>query len=359
MLRVERPLLRPEAVHANLRFAHHAERYKGYAVTTRRKFVITVAGAIATGGIGLATHAQHETRIRRIGYLSLRARPGPLDEEFFAALRDLGYVEGRNLAVEYRWAADKEERLPALAAELVQANVEVIVTSATPAISAAKRATSTIPIVMQVAADPIGSGFVTNLARPGGNVTGITILSNELAAKRLQIMRELVPQSKRTSLLAFDNAFATPLLINAMKTASQQLQLELVVQLVKSDEDLSPAFAGFKKAGAETLIVQTSPFAGARREQIAELAARHRLPAMYEVRAYVDAGGLIAYGPNEVDLLRRSARFVDKILRGAQPGDLPIEQPTKYELTINLNAAKALGIAVPQSMLARADAVIR
>jgi len=282
-----------------------------------------------------------------------------LDEEFLAALRDLGYVEGQTMAIEYRWAADNEERLPALAAELVQANVEVIVTSATPVVSAAKGATSTIPIVMQSAADPIGSGFVTNLARPGGNVTGITIMSTELAAKRLQIMRELMPRSKRTSLLAVDNAFATPLLLSAMKSAAQQLQLDLVVQLVKTDEDLPRAFAGFEKAGAETVLVQTSPFAAARREKIAELAARHRLPAMYEVRAYVDAGGLVAYGPNGAELVRRSALFVDKILKGAKAGDLPIEQPTKYELAINLKAARALGLAIPQSLLALADAVVR
>jgi len=328
-------------------------------VTNRRKFVFSIAVPIVLGGTAPATRAQRERRVRRIGYLSLRVGLGPLDEEFLAALRDLGYVEGQNLAIEYRWAADNEERLPALAAELVQANVEVIVTSATPAISAAKGASSTIPIVMQSAADPIGSGFVTSLARPGGNVTGITLMSTELAAKRLQILRELVPRSKRTSLLAFDNAFATPLLLSAMKSAAQQLQLDLVVQLVKTDEDLSRAFAGLAKAGAETLIVQTSPFAAARRETIADLAARHRLPAMYENRAYVDAGGLVAYGPNGADLVRRSALFVDKILKGAKAGDLPIEQPTKYELTINLKAARALGLAIPQSLLALADVVIR
>ena len=307
----------------------------------------------------LAARAQREGRIRRIGYLSLRAAAGPLEAEFFAALRELGYVEGANLAVEYRWAADKEERLPALAAELVQANVEVIVTSATPAISAAKRATTTIPIVMQSAADPVGSGFVTNLARPGGNVTGMTLLSTELAAKRLQMLQELVPRSRRTALLALDNAFATPLLVNAMKSAARQLQLELVVQLVKVDEDLVPAFAAFDKAGAETLVVQTSPFAAARREKIAELAARHRLPAIYEVPAYVDAGGLIAYGPNGAALTRRSAVFVDKIFKGARAGDLPIEQPTTYELAINLKAARALGIAIPRLLLARADTVVQ
>ena len=327
-------------------------------LTRRRSFVASVASAI-TLGAPLATRAQREGRVRRIGYLSLRAGPGPYDEEFIAALRELGYTEGRNLAIVYRWATDDEERLPGLAAELVRADVELIVTSATPAISAAMRATSTIPIVMQSAADPIGSGFVTNLGRPGGNVTGMTLQSTELAAKRLQIMRELVPHSKRTALLAVDNAFATPLLISAMKSASGQLQLELVVQLVKTDEDLSRAFAALEGARAETLVVQTSPFAAARRDKITELAARHHLPAMYEVPAYVDAGGLIAYGPDGSEVIRRSAVFVDKILRGAKAGDLPIEQPTKYQLAINLKAAQALGLAIPRSLLLRADVVNR
>jgi len=274
-------------------------------------------------------------------------------------LRELGRIEGRNLTIEYRWAADKEERLPALAAELVRLDVEVIVTSATPAISAAKHATSTIPIVMQSVADPIGSGFVTNLARPGGNITGLTLLSSELAAKRLQIMQELVPRSKRAALLAIDNAFATPLLISAMKAASLQLNLELFVQLVKSDEDLSRAFGAFERAAAQLLVVQTSPFMAARREKLAELSTRYRLPAMYEVQAYVDAGGLIAYGPDAVQMIRQSALLVDKILNGAKAGDLPIEQPTKFELAINLRTARALGLAIPQPLLARADTVIR
>jgi len=309
--------------------------------------------------MAVRSSAQRDAGVRRIGYLSLRAAPGPLDLEFIAALKNLGYVEGRNLVVVYRWATDNEERLPALAAELVHANVELIVTSATPAISAAMGATSTIPIVMQSAADPIGSGFVTSLARPGGNVTGISLQSTELAAKRLEMLRELVPHAQRTALFAFDNAFATPLLIDAMRSASRQLRLDLVVQLVKTDDDLPRAFASLEKARAETLIVQTSPFAAARRERIAELAARHRLPAMYEVPAYVDAGGLIAYGPEGMELIRRSAVFVDKILRGAKAGELPVEQPTKYQLAINLKAAQALGLVIPQSLLLRADAVRR
>jgi putative tryptophan/tyrosine transport system substrate-binding protein len=294
-----------------------------------------------------------------MGYLSLRTGPGPLDEAFLRGLRALGYVEGRNLVIEYRWAAEKEDRLPALAAELVKLNVELIVTSSTPAISAATRATSTIPIVMQTAADPVGSGFIASLGHPGGNVTGLTLLSTELAGKRLQLMRQLLPISTRVGLLALDNAFATPLLLAAMRDAARQMDIELVVQLVTKAEDLPAAFAEFQRAGAHGLIVQFSPFTSDQRTRIVGLAARHRLPAMYETRFFVDAGGLVAYGPDAVEMFRHAAIFVDKILKGAKPGDLPIEQPTKFEFVINLKTAKALGLTIPQSLLLRADEVIQ
>ena len=285
-------------------------------MTDRRTFIAVVAVVFLASPSW--SRAQREPNPRRLGYLSLRAGPGPLDNAFLSALQELGYVEGRNLVIEYRWAADKEERLPALAAELVQRDVEVIVTSATPAVSAAKQATSKIPIVMQSAADPIGSGFVENLARPGGNITGITLLSTELSAKRLQLMKELVPHQKRVALLAIDNAFATPLLINAMRTASRQLDLELVVGLVTADDDLPKAFAQFKTAAAGSLIVQTSPFVSSRREKIAELAVQHRLPTMHEIGAYVEAGGLIAYGPDGIQVYRRSAAFCGQDPQGCQ-----------------------------------------
>ena len=323
----------------------------------RRAFI---AQWVALGALGVAnsTVAQRGASVARIGYLSLRADLGPLDRQFLEALQALGYVEGRNLRIEYRFAADQEQRLPALAAELVQANVDVIVTAATPAVSAAVHATKSIPIVMQAAADPVGSGFVKDLGRPGGNLTGMTILSSELTAKRLQLMQELVPRTKRVALLAFDNRFATPLLVEATRAAARQLGFDLVVQLVASDEDLLRAFAGFEKAGAHALLVQTSPFAAARREKLAQLAARHRLPAMYESRAYVESGGLVAYGPDATEVFQRAASFVDKILKGARAGDLPIEQPTRFDLSVNLRTAKALGLVLPQSLLVQANLVV-
>ena len=324
-------------------------------MTSRREFLAGLAGA-GLCAWPVTAPAQHQTR--RIGYLSLRKEPGILDEEFLAALRALGYVEGRNLQIEYRWAGEDEERLPTLAAELAWLKVEVIVTSTLPAISAARDATSKIPIVMQSAADPVGAGLVADLAHPGGNVTGISILSTELAAKRLQIMQEFVPRSKRTALLAIDNAFATPLLIVAAQDAARRLRLDLLVQLIKTEADLPKAFEALKRAGAGSLLVQTNPLFGNRREQIVELAAQARLPAMYEIRGYVESGGLISYGPDPIHLFRRSAVFVDRILKGARAGDLPIEQPTKYELALNAGVAKKLGLTIPPSLLARADTVL-
>ena len=315
---------------------------------------------IALGAL-VAAHraaAQRDASAARIGYLSLRAGLGPLDREFLDALQALGYVDGRNLNIEYRFASDQEQRLPALAAELVRANVDVIVTSATPAVSAAMRATNSIPIVMQAAADPVGSGFVKNLGRPGGNLTGMTILSSELTAKRLQLMQELVPRTKHIALLAFDNRFATPLLVEATRAAAKQLGLDLTVRMMAKDDDLPRAFTAFDQAGAHALLVQTSPFAASRRTRLAELAAQHRMPAIYESQAYVESGGLIAYGPDAIEVFRRSALFVDKILKGARAGELPIEQPTKFDLSVNLRAAQALGLAVPQSLLVRASLVV-
>jgi putative ABC transport system substrate-binding protein len=324
----------------------------------RRTFVRAIALCVLAEAF--AARAQRDSKVHRIAYLNLRAGPVAQDEAFFQGLRELGYVEGHNLLIDYRWAAGREDRLPALAAELVQLNAEVIVASATPAVSAAKRATSTIPIVMTAVADPVGDGLVASLGHPGGNVTGMTLLSTELAGKRLQLMRELLPRATRIAVLALGTGFdATPLLLTAMRAAAQRLDLELFIQLVTKAEELPRAFTEFQKAGAQALIVQLSPLTIDRRDTIVELAAQYRLPAMYELRAFVDIGGFVAYGPDVVAMYRRAAIYVDRIFKGAKPEDLPIEQPTKFEFVINLKTTKALGLTIPQPVLVRANEVIR
>jgi putative ABC transport system substrate-binding protein len=323
----------------------------------RRSIVLGIAfGALADP---FGAWAQRESKVHRLGYLSLRAEPILQDKAFVQAMGELGYVQGRNLIIEYRWAAEKEEQLPRLAAELVALNVEVIVTAATPAVNAAKRTTSTIPIVMANVADPVGSGLVASLGHPGGNVTGMTLLSTDLAGKRLQLMHEILPRATRIGVLALGGLSATPLLLAAMRAAGQTMNLEVAAQLVTKPEELPGAFTGFQKAGVHALIVQLSPLILEQRSPIVELAAQIRLPAMYEIRSFVDAGGFLAYGPDAVMMYRRAAIYVDKILKGTKPGDLPIEQPTKFEFVINLKTAKALGITVPQSLLLRADEVIQ
>jgi putative ABC transport system substrate-binding protein len=323
----------------------------------RRAFLATAAaGVIATP---VVARAQQGGKGYRIGHLSLRSGLNEWDEAFRQALRELGYVEGRNLTIEYRWAAGKEERLPELAAELVRLKVDIIVTATTPGIAAAKRATSTIPIVMAAVADPVGSGLVAGLARPGGNVTGMTLMSTELAGKRLQLVRELLPKATRVAVLAHHGTSATRLFIEQMRAAAQQTGVQLVVQEVSAAEDLPGAFGAMQRERAQAVIVQVNPLTSDHRKRVAELAAQHLLPAMYEVRGPVEAGGLICYGPSIVEMYRRAAFYVDKILKGAKPADLPVEQPTKFELIINLKTAKALGLTIPESLRFRADEVIQ
>jgi putative ABC transport system substrate-binding protein len=324
----------------------------------RRAFIVTAAlGAL--GRAPAVTSAQPASKANRLGYLSLSSGPGYGTEAFLRGLRELGYVEGRNIIIEYRWAAGKKERLPELAAELVRLKVEVIVTAVTPAAEAAKRATSTIPIVMPVVGDPVGSGLVASLARPGGNVTGLTLMSTELAGKRLQLVRELLPKATRVAVLAYRGTSATRLFVEEMRGRAQQMGLQLVVQEVNEAGDLPGAFAAMQRERAQALVVQVSPLTGDNAERIVGLAAQHRLPAMYEVRSFVEAGGLVSYGPSLPEMFHRAAFYVDKILKGAKPADLPVEQPTKFELIINLKTAKALGLSIPESLRFRADEVIQ
>jgi putative tryptophan/tyrosine transport system substrate-binding protein len=320
---------------------------------------------LTTAGIGLVSapaiaRAQQPGKVHRMGFLSLGSGPTAPVEVFREGLRELGYVEGRNLIIEYRWAAGKAERLSEMAAELVQLKVEVIVGVTTPVIEAAKRATSTVPIVMAAVADHVGSGLVAGHARPGGNVTGLTLMSTELVGKRLQLVRELIPKATRVAVLAYHGyTSATRPYLEQMRAAAQQMGVQLVVQEVNEVGDLPGAFTAMQRERAQALDVRASPFSTENAKRIVELAAQHRLPAMYDVRSFVEAGGLVSYGPSAPEIFRRAAFYVDKILKGAKPADLPVEQPTKFELVINMKTAKALGLTILPALLARADHVIQ
>jgi putative ABC transport system substrate-binding protein len=323
----------------------------------RRDTVLTLLA------LGVAPHsafAQQPGKVWRVGYLSPGTGPNDFHDAFREGLRDLGYVEGRNLLTEYRWAAGKEERLPELVAELVALRVDIIVTVATQAVVAAKRATSTIPIIMTAPTDAVASGLVASLARPGGNVTGLTFLSTDLAGKRLQLLRELLPKVTRVAVLSYKGiAGGTQLMLEKLEVASRQMGITLVVRIENEAAALAGAFEAMQRERAQAVFVQSTPFTSDNRKRIAELAMQHRLPAMIESRAFVDAGCLMSYGPNLLEMYRRSAHYVDRIFKGAKPADLPVEQPNKFEMVINLKTAKALGLTIPQSVLAQADEVIR
>ncbi|MGH7265797.1 MAG: ABC transporter substrate-binding protein [Candidatus Rokuibacteriota bacterium] len=303
---------------------------------------------------------QAAARTPRVGLLrtgSAGAGDSAVDG-FRQGLRERGYVDGETVALEYRWAEGKVDRLPALAAELVALEVDVIVTGGELAIGAARRATATIPIVMGASNDPVGAGLVKSLARPGGNVTGMTILSPELSAKRLDLLKQLLPRVSRVAVL-YNPAFpGSRLDLEQTQAAGRALRLTLQPVEVRTAEAVTQAFADRVLDQADALLPLADPFFTFLREPLVELAARHRRPAMYYWREFVEAGGLASYGPSLPDLYRRAAGHVDKILKGASPADLPIEQPTKFELAVNLKTARALGLAVPRSVLVRADHVI-
>jgi ABC-type uncharacterized transport system substrate-binding protein len=276
---------------------------------------------------------------------------------FLQRLRELGWIEGSNIAIEYRWTEGSYERAAAFAAELVRLKVDVIVTSGTPIILAAKRATEIVPIVFAAAADPLGGGLVASLARPGGNVTGLSLQSADLVGKRLELLREVVPRLNRLAVMASAGSPAAMLEIGEAQTAARTLGLETATFEIRRAEDFAVAFE-MMKSHAQGLYVATDPFVTAHRVRINTLALSMRLPTMHGIRDYVEVGGLMSYGASFPDLWRRAGDYVDKILRGAKPADLPVEQPTKFDLTINLVTAKALGLDVPPTLLARADEVI-
>ncbi|MGH2360169.1 MAG: ABC transporter substrate-binding protein [bacterium] len=326
---------------------------------TRRALIGTLAGGLLAAP--LAAQAQQPGKIWRIGYLDQgsAARNTAYLEALQQGLRDLGWVEGRNIAMEIRFAEGKTDQLPALAAELVRLKVDLIATSSTPAALAAKQATTTIPIVIGFAADPIGSGIVSSLAHPGGNITGWTHLGLELRAKYLELLKAAVPKAIRFGVLWNPANQVHKPSLKIIEAAAQRLKVELHPMGVQDPKELESAFSALVGKRVDALVVFPDGMFQAQTSLIVALAARYRLPAMYGFREFVDAGGLMAYGTNLSYMFRLGATYVDKILKGAKPGDLPVEQPTKFELVINLKTAKALGLTIPQSLLLRADEVIQ
>ena len=328
----------------------------------QRRTIISACAALGAGtGIFTApgqARAQPAGKVWRIGFLAISAGPIIFHHAFLDQLRSLGYVEGRNLVIEYRWAANREERLPELAAELVRLNVDLIFAASTSPAQAAKRATSTIPIVVGTSADPIGAGLIASLARPGGNVTGMSNMGSELAGKRLQMLRELLPNVRRIAVLAFRGHPLTPLYLEQAQPAARQWGMEMALHEAREPTELVGAFAAMQAGRAEALIVLGSPFTTANHKRIAELATQQRLPSMHEQREFVEAGGLMGYGPNLPEMFRRSAHLVDKILRGANPANLPVEQPTKFDLAINVKTARALGLTIPYALRLQATEMI-
>jgi ABC-type uncharacterized transport system substrate-binding protein len=299
----------------------------------------------------------------RVGVLLYVAPPtpgqsNPFLEAFRGGLHDLGYVEGRNVVLEYRWAGGSDQRASELAAELVRLNVAVIMSASTPATQAARAATSTIPIVMTAVGDPVGSGIVASLARPGANVTGLSLLDVDLDGKRIELLKEAVPGLTRIAMLWSPNDPGMALAFSRVEVASRTLRLSLQSLAVRDPGEFPEALQAAGHGRAEALIVTAQPFTIRHQKQILDVATKLRLPAMYTDRRFVEAGGLMAYGPSLVDVYRRAATYVDRILKGARPADLPVEQPTKFELVLNLRAAKALGLAIPAPLMARADQVI-
>ncbi len=321
----------------------------------------TVVIALTLAMCGVVVEAQQPAGIPQIGILittsasNISARL----EAFRQRLRELGYVQGKNIVIEYRYAEGKLERLPALAAELVGLKVDVIVTVSS-AVLAAKKASATIPIVFALASDPVGSGFVSSLARPGGNITGLSVMAPDLDGKRLELLKEAFPKIARVAFLWGGSGGARGnLTLTDMEAAAKALRLKLLSLEVRSLDDFESAFARAKREGVQALITAVGGLITTQQRQVLDFAAKNRLPAMYPTSEWVEAGGLMSYAPSQTDQWRRAADFVDKILKGTKPGDIPVEQPTKFEFVVNLKAAKQIGVTVPPNVLARADRVLK
>ena len=320
--------------------------------------ILIAAMLLAVSVIADAQQPKKIPRIGLLGVISASAAEGRI-EAFRQGLRDLGYVEGKDIVIEYRNAEGKLERLPALASELVRLKVDVIVTRGPPPTRSAKEATSTIPIVMGSDIDPVGNGFVASLARPGGNITGLSALSPELSGKQLELLKEIIPKLSRVAVLGTSTIPGSTQVLRETEAAAGVFRVQLQYLEVRGPTDIEMAFRAASKEHAHAVLVLPNPVTLSHRTKVVDLAVKTRLPAMYPQSEYVEEGGLMTYGPSINDLFRRAATYVDKILKGAKPADLPVEQPTKFEFIINLKAAKQIGLTIPPNVLARADKVIK
>jgi putative tryptophan/tyrosine transport system substrate-binding protein len=329
-------------------------------MNTRRKLIIAFGASALTAPF--ASFAQQQGKIWRVGFLSQRARPDSLDSgaisELRRGMRELGYVEGKNLNIEWRFADGKAERLPGLAAELAQMKVGIIVAVGSLATSAAQRATTTIPIVMVSVSDPVGIGLVKSLARPGGNITGLSDLLGDISSKHLELLLGMVPKLTRVAVMVNPVNGSNATILKNIQVAAQRTAVKILPVEIERSQNIEKAFSLMIKDKVGAVIVASDGLFFQQASQIAKLAAKNRLPTISWVREYVEAGGLMSYGANITDLYWRSATYVDKIFKGAEPGDLPVEQPTKFELVINGKTAKALGLNIPQSLLVMTDKVI-
>ena len=329
-------------------------------MTTRRKLIVALGAGTLTAP--LASFAQQQNRMRRIGFLVPAGRPASLDSHFYGGfargMRELGYVEGRNIAIEWRFADGNYQRLPDLAAELVRMNVDVIMIAGSAATRAAQQATATIPIVCATMSDPVGNGFAKSLIRPGGNITGLSLTTTDMSPKHIELLKLMLPKLTQLAVLVNLGNPAHPATLKSIEASAKKLGVRVRSLDARNPDGIAGNFAIMKRERAEAVIVAVDAFFLGQRQQIADLALKDRLPSMFSAQEHVEAGGLMSYGQNLADMYRRAAGYVDKILKGAKPGDLPIEQPAVFSLAINRKTAKALGLAIPNELLVRADNVI-
>jgi putative ABC transport system substrate-binding protein len=327
----------------------------------RKAGVLSILFVVVPLAVAVIADAQQTKKSPRIGYLTASTPTAqlPSSKALREGLRELGYIEGQNIAIEFRYAEEKPERLPALAAELVRLKVDVIVTGGPTATRTAKETTNTVPIVMSQDNDPVGNGFVASLARPGGNITGLATLSPELSGKRLELLKEIVPKLNRVAVLGTSTNPGNAHGLKETELAAKAFRVQLQYLDVQDPKDIEIAFREASRERADAVLVLGGPVVLPQRTKVAELAVKNRLPAIYNRPEFVEAGGLVSYSASYTDMSRRAATYVDKILKGAKPADLPVEQPKKFELVINLKAAKQIGLTIPPNVLARADKIIK